>query len=64
MASRRTELDEWLPTLARYTGLLMTLVLTVALALGFTVVLPAFVPAAGLIAYKSVRGATSERSEG
>lgn len=53
----RIQLDNALPTLARYTGLALTIALTAALILGHTEVTPGFVPAAGLLLYKSVRDA-------
>lgn len=56
-------LDNWLPTLARYLGLLLTLVLSVWVALGHLEALPGFVPAAGLLAYKSVKGAAKPAAE-
>lgn len=54
------ELDQWLPTLARYTGLALTVVLTVAIVLGHTEAAPGFVPAAGLLLYKTVKSAAEE----
>ncbi len=59
MWSRR-QLDDALPTLVRYVGLLLTVVLTFALVLGHTEVTPGFVPAAGLLLYKTVKNAAEE----
>lgn len=56
MWSRR-QLDDALPTIVRYVGLVLTVVLTVALVLGHTEVTPGFVPAAGLLLYKVVKDA-------
>jgi hypothetical protein len=50
-------LDRWLPTVARYAGLILTLTLTIALIFGRTEVAPGFVPAAGLLLYKTVKNA-------
>lgn len=55
----RAQLDEALPTIARYTGLTMTVALTVALILGHTEVTPGYVPAAGLMLYKTVKNAAN-----
>ena len=52
-------LDDWLPTIARYAGLLLTLILTGALILGHTEVTPGFIPAAGLLLYKTVKNAAA-----
>ncbi len=57
-------MDAWLPTLARYAGLLLTLILTAVVALGHYEALPGFVPAAGLLAYKSVKGAADQDEDG
>ena len=59
MWSRR-QLDDALPTLVRYVGLLLTVLLTFALVLGHTEVTPGFVPAAGLLLYKTVKNAAAE----
>jgi len=56
----RRQLDDALPTLVRYVGLLLTIVLTIALVLGHTEVTPGFVPAAGLLLYKTVKNAAEE----
>lgn len=53
------KLDRWLPTIARYAGLLLTVGLIVALSLGHTEVVPGFVPAAGLLLYKTVKDAAN-----
>ncbi len=53
----QSEMDEWLPTLVRYAGFAFTLVLTAFVALGHFEALPGFVPAAGMLAYKSVKDA-------
>ena len=58
MWSRR-QLDDALPTIVRYVGLVLTIVLTVALVLGHTEVTPGFVPAAGLLLYKTVKEAAN-----
>ena len=58
MWSRR-QLDDALPTIVRYVGLVLTIVLTVALVLGHTEVTPGFVPAAGLLLFKTVKGAAN-----
>lgn len=57
------QFDAALPTLARYTGLVLTVVLTVALLLGvdYAQVAPGFVPAAGLLLYKTVKSAAKEK---
>lgn len=58
----RVQLDDALPTVARYTGLVLTVVLTVALLLGvdYAQVAPGFVPAAGLLLYKVVKDAAND----
>lgn len=57
-APTRRELDEWLPTLIRYSGWLLTLVLVGFSLAGFYVeAAPGFVAATGMILYKSVRDA-------
>ncbi len=56
----RTQFDNALPTTARWAGLVLTVALTFALILGHTEVAPGFVPAAGLMLYKTVRDAASE----
>ncbi len=62
MWSRR-QFDDALPTLVRYVGLLLTVVLTFALVFGHTEVTPGFVPAAGLLLFKTVRDAATEEEE-
>lgn len=57
MRISQRDLDRWLPTIARYTGLVLTIVLVIAVSLGHEEVVPGFVPAAGLLLYKSVKGA-------
>ncbi len=58
MCSRK-QFDDALPTIARYVGLVLTVLLTVALVFGHTEVTPGFVPAAGLMLYKTVRDAAT-----
>ncbi len=60
MWSRR-QFDDALPTLVRYAGLILTVGLTIALVLGvdYTQVAPGFVPAAGMLLYKTVREAAN-----
>lgn len=58
------KLDRWLPTICRYAGLVVTIALIVALALGHTEVVPGFVPAAGLLLYKTVKDAANGGSGG
>ncbi len=60
----RAQLDAVLPTLVRYTGLILTVSLTIALALGHTEVSPGFVPATGLLLYKSVKDAVKGNGNG
>ncbi len=60
MVWSRRQLDDALPTLVRYVGLLLTVLLTFALVLGHTEVTPGFVPAAGLLLYKTVKNAAAE----
>lgn len=60
MKITQKDLDRWLPTIARYTGLVLTIVLVVAVSLGHEEVVPGFVPAAGLMLYKTVKGAAGE----
>lgn len=57
MRVSRAQLDAALPTIVRYVGLILTVALTVALALGHTEVSPGFVPATGLLLYKTVKDA-------
>lgn len=58
--SRSERLDLAFPTLVRYTGLLLLLVLTGFCLAGFYVeAAPGFVPAAGMILYKTVRDAAT-----
>ena len=59
----RKQLDDALPTLVRYVGLILTVVLTIALVLGHTEVTPGFVPAAGLLLFKTVKDAAKEPSD-
>jgi len=59
----RTRLDSWLPTLVRYVGLVATVALIIALVLGHTEVVPGFVPAAGLLLYKTVQDAANGPEE-
>jgi hypothetical protein len=56
-------MDEWFPTVVRYLGLLLTGVLVVANILGHTDYPAAYVAAAGLILYKTVRSAVAEPDE-
>lgn len=59
--SRRHELDEAFPTVVRYTGLVLTLVLVGFSLAGFYVqAAPGFVAAGGMILYKTVRNAAKE----
>lgn len=51
----RAQFDAALPTIVRYTGLILTIGLTIALVLGHTEVAPGFVPATGLLLYKTVK---------
>lgn len=53
------KLDRWLPTICRYAGLTLTIGLIIALAAGHLEVTPGFVPAAGLLLYKTVKGAAN-----
>lgn len=64
MRLSRPGLDAALPTLVRYAGLLLTVGLTIALALGHTEVTPGFVPATGLLLYKSVKNAVNGNGDG
>ncbi len=59
MWSRR-QFDDVLPTIVRYVGLVLTVLLTLALVLGHTEVTPGFVPAGGLLLYKTVKNAAEE----
>jgi len=59
----RRQFDDALPTIVRYVGLVLTVVLTFALVLGHTEVTPGFVPAAGLLLYKTVKNAANGDSE-
>ncbi len=55
------ELDDALPTLVRYLGLVATLALLVAgLFVGYVEVAPGFVPTTGMMLYKTIRNAGSE----
>ncbi len=54
----RVQLDSALPTIARYTGLVLTVALIVAgFFVGFVAVSPGFVPATGLLLYRTVANA-------
>lgn len=54
----RKQLDESFPTIVRYTGLLLTLVLVAGTFLGYGTELAAgYVAAAGMVLYKTVKGA-------
>ena len=60
----RQELDDWLPTLIRYSGWLLTLTLVGFALAGFYVeAAPGFVAAAGMILYKTVHDA-AKKAEG
>lgn len=55
---QRKDVDDALPTLTRYTGLVVTVVLIVLTALGHGLeVAPAWPAAAGLLLYKGVHNA-------
>lgn len=55
-------MDDAFPTLVRYTGLLLTVALVGFCIAGFYVeAAPGFVPAAGMILYKTVRDAARPR---
>lgn len=61
----RRELDEWLPTLIRYSGWILTLVLVGFSLAGYYVeAAPGFVAATGMILYKSVRDAARNGDNG
>lgn len=55
------QLDEAFPTLVRYTGLILVIVLVVAGlgGYGLTVIAPGFVAATGMILFKTVKGAAN-----
>lgn len=56
----RRQLDDWLPTVVRYTGVALTVVLVVATILGHGLDLAAgYVAAGGMILYKTVKGAAT-----
>ncbi len=59
----RKQFDDALPTIVRYVGLVLTVILTFALVLGNTEVAPGFVPAAGLLLYKTVKDAAKDPEE-
>ncbi len=60
----RSQLDSALPTVARYTGLVLTVALIVAgFFVGFVAVSPGFVPATGLLLYKSITDAAVSRDD-
>lgn len=54
----RKELDDAFPTIVRYTGLVLTVVLVIGTFLGYGTQLAAgYVAAGGMILYKTVRNA-------
>lgn len=57
-------LDEIFPTVVRYVGVLLTIVLTVAEILGNHDYSAGYVAAAGMILYKTVAGAARESDSG
>lgn len=61
----RAELDDWLPTLVRYSGWLLTLVLVGFCLAGYYVeAAPGFVAATGMVLYKTVRDAARNGNGG
>lgn len=59
--SKREQLDDYFPTIVRYTGVVLTVVLVIATIRGHGVDLAAgYVAAAGMILYKTVRDASGE----
>lgn len=62
---RRQDVDDWLPTLARYTGLVVTVTLIVFTALGHGLeVAPAWPAVAGLLLYKGPSAAAKNGNGG
>jgi hypothetical protein len=57
--SLREKLDVWFPTIVRYLGVLLTLILVTASILGRNDYPAAYVAAAGMILYKTVREAAA-----
>lgn len=59
---KRQQLDDAFPTIVRYTGLALTLVLVGAgmFGYGLSVIAPGFVAATGMVLYKTVKGAATE----
>jgi hypothetical protein len=54
----REQLDDAFPTIVRYTGWLLTIILVGFCLAGYVVqAAPGFVAAAGMLLYKTVRGA-------
>lgn len=59
----RHDFDEVFPTIVRYSGLVLTLVLVGFSLAGYYVqAAPGFVAAAGLVLYKTVRNAAKENN--
>jgi hypothetical protein len=60
---KREQLDDLFPTVVRYCGVLLTIVLVAASIAGHGVELAAgYVAAAGMVLYKTVREAAAPRS--
>ncbi len=59
----RKQFDDALPTLVRYVGLVLSVVLTVALILGHSEVVAGFVPVAGMLLFRTVKEAAAEPSD-
>lgn len=57
MSPSQKELDEWFPTLVRYAGFLLTVILIVASIFGNNDYPSGYVAAAGMILYKTIAGA-------
>lgn len=59
---KRQQLDDAFPTIVRYTGLVLTVVLVgVGIAgYGLSVIAPGFVAATGMVLYKTVKGAAED----
>lgn len=57
------ELDEWLPTLVRYLGALLTIVLVIASVLGHNDYPSGYIAAAGMLLYKTVAGSRNDYSD-
>jgi hypothetical protein len=59
---KRQKLDDAFPTIVRYTGLVLTVLLVFAGVLGYglSVIAPGFVAATGMILYKTVKGAAED----